>query len=233
MIATPEEYVSQLVVPPEVLAAGQAGQSGAAAVTPAEEAFLEKYLGLGSQDFESKVPRVDPPAEDGLLIQAPTAQGAATPAAPAESSTLDLRARDDLRLVGFVLDGRELALPIETIQEVIRFVEPTRLPAAPSFMAGIINLRGRVTPLINLRVLLDYGTEGQDRFIVVCRHQDLTLGLIVTAMASIHRPRPEELEWNIEGRVGVSAEVLAGLIKTEDRLVNILSIDRLAAKVVR
>ncbi len=286
---TPEEYIAESVYIPEENQTG--GQ-----FTDAEQAFLDKYLGMGGEAFLAKVPRVDPrgidvadglagapqgkaapaqptpveakaaePKADVPVVEAPAAKVQEAPAArpePAEPAARpqaqpkpaaqvapaaptakareaekeELRQKEGLQLVSFLLDSREMALPIQCIQEVIRYVEPTKIPSAPAFVSGVINLRGKVTPLLNLRAMMSQrGGDGNgktDRFIVVCRHKGLQVGLIVTTISTMYRPPAQDIEWNIESQVGISSDFVAGLLKKEDKLVNILSIDRLVDKVI-
>lgn len=277
---TPEEYIAESVYIPEV------DQKGGH-FTDAEQAFLDKYLGMDGEAFLAKVPRVDPrgidvadglagaprdkaapaqpapveakaaaPKADVPVVEAPAAEVQEAPAArpePAEPAARpqaqavpdakareaekeDLRHKEGLQLVSFLLDSREMALPIQCIQEVIRYVEPTKIPSAPAYVSGVINLRGKVTPLLNLRAMMSQrGGDGNgktDRFIVVCRHKGLQVGLIVTTISTMYRPPAQDIEWNIESQVGISSDFVAGLLKKEDKLVNILSIDRLVDKVI-
>ena len=244
---TPEEYMRQTLRPPEEAL-------DVAMSTEAEQAFALKYLGIDAEQALAELPRVDPTDDDVALAVSsleeprPEATDAGNvsvePEASPEATTgvgsgtdcvtgqPALSERDDMQLVGFLLDGREFALPIEAIQEVIRYMEPTRLPTAPSFLEGIVNLRGRVTPLIDLRQLLHLqrADDAENRFIVVCGHSGLQVGLIVSAIATIHRPAKDQMEWNIERQVGISADLLEGIMKDGERLINILSVDRLVER---
>ena len=100
----------------------------------------------------------------------------------------DLQERQEIQLVSFKVSEQEFVLPIDCVQEVVTYVEPTKLPSASRFIAGIANLRGRVTPLIRLDRLL--GKENADmnfKFIVVCRFNELQVGLIIHSIATIYR----------------------------------------------
>ena len=125
-------------------------------------------------------------------------------------------------------------MPISQVQEVIRAVPVTRLPAAPAHILGIMNLRGRVVPLLSMDSLLGLTSPGgEGRFIIVCRCRDMLLGLVVEAIAAMHQARGEDVEWGVEARVGVAAELIAGLLKVRDNLVKILSVDSLFQKVLK
>ncbi len=218
---TPEQYFVEDVRLPDVTDPGRT-------LTGAEEAFLDKYLGVDREKVLAQARRFDPRGEDALA-------GFSGPADPKaeEHSDENMRNQKDIRLVSFTLMGREYALPIMVIQEVIRFVKPTKLPAAPYFITGIINLRGRVTPLVSLRALMGIPGEQEDRFIVICRHRGLQIGLMINAVSTMYLASGDELEWNVEGNVGVSAHLLMGLYKSGERLISILSIDNLVHGVLQ
>lgn len=219
---TPEQYFVEDVRLPDVTDSGRA-------LTSAEEAFLQKYLGVERDRVLAQMGRVDPRGEDvvgGVASGSPQASGE-------EHSDEKMRDQPEIRLVSFSLLGREYALPIMVIQEVIRFVKPTKLPAAPACIAGIINLRGRVTPLVSLRLLLGIPGEQEDRFIVICRHRGLQIGLMIGGVSSMYKASGDDLEWNVEGNIGVHAQLLMGLYKSGEKLISILSIDNLVQVVLQ
>lgn len=219
---TPEQYFVDDVRLPDVDDAGRA-------LTSAEQAFLDKYLGVEREKVLAQAARLDPRGED---VVAGIASGDAQKAGE-EHSDEKMRTQSEIRLVSFSLLGREYALPIMVIQEVIRFVKPTKLPSAPACIAGIINLRGRVTPLVSLRTLLGIPGEQEDRFIVVCRHKGLQIGLMINAVSTMYKASGDDLEWNVEGNVGVNAHLLLGLYKSGEKLISILSIDNLVQVVLQ
>ena len=218
---TPEQYFVEDVRLPDVSDPGRA-------LTGAEEAFLDKYVGMDRDKILGQTRRVDPRGEDAVA----GFKSAGDPQAE-EHSDEKMRTQENIRLVSFSLMGREYALPITVIQEVIRYVKPTKLPAAPYYIAGIINLRGWVTPLLSLRALLGIPGEQEDRFIVICRHRGLQIGLMINAVSTMYLASGDELEWNVEGNVGVSAHLLLGLYKSGERLISILSIDNLVHGVLQ
>ena len=76
--------------------------------------------------------------------------------APEEEVPLErkLQQQDELQLVSFFVGKYEYTMPIEAVQEVVRSIRPTQVPEAPEHLAGLVNLRGRVTPLVRLDELL-------------------------------------------------------------------------------
>lgn len=219
----------------------------------AEQAFLEKYLGVEKKEVLDKL-GIESPAEtvalgepaaaqapSGLLEsdsgQATTGETVSPPAAmKVEEKSLEesLKLEENLQLVGFFLGQQELTVPISMVQEVIRFVQPTKLPSAPEYLEGIVNFRGKVTPLIRLSSLLGTGMEQSDQegFIVVCRYRGLQMGLITQTMASMYRVSGKDVEWGVESHLGVNVEYIIGLLKSEGRLIGILSLDRIVEKIL-
>ncbi|WP_461211227.1 chemotaxis protein CheW [Desulfocurvus sp. DL9XJH121] len=242
---TPEEYFLEK----DFLPTGTEGES----VSVAEKAFLQKYMGWGDAPAEAGAASGDAgsvsmprPArvESAPGFEArPEASGVVAQDGKSLEETLDepdilseLREQPSIQLVGFTVGEQEFTVPINVVQEVIRHVPPTQLPAAPYFMAGIVNLRGRVTPLVKLNSLIGAPAsgEGGHGFIVVCRRKGLQLGLMIDKVKTMYRVSQEELDWGVEQHLGGSVEFVAGLMKSEGgTLVGIISIDRIVEKVLK
>jgi purine-binding chemotaxis protein CheW len=235
-----ERYFEQQVTLPE--------ETGKAAFTETERAFLERYMGSDFQSALASQGLSRPAAVESLsgpLVQEPPARAdgqdagtdAGAQAGPDDDPDRDLEARlrqaRELKLVGFRVGGQELSVPIAQVQEVIRAVPVTRIPAAPPHILGIMNLRGRVVPLLDMAGLLGLAPAGECRFIVVCRRRDILLGLFVEAIAAMHQARGEDVEWGVEARVGVTPDLIAGLLLAGEFLVKILSVDSLFQKVLK
>lgn len=223
------------------------------AFTEAERTFLSRYMGA---DFEAALARAGlasptpvetvagalaaPPEPAASAPEAATGASREAPAAPAPAEADDaaleagLRQAEQFKLVGFRMAGQELSIPIAQVQEVLRAVPVTRLPAAPPYVVGILNLRGRVVPMIDLAGIMEFsGTRGEDRFIIVCRCRGMLIGVLVESLSTMHQARSADVEWGLEARVGVSSEMVSGLLKVGDALVAILSVDSLFQKVLK
>ena len=232
-----ENYFEQQVLLPE---------NAPGSFTDAERAFLSRYMGT---DFEAALARegLTRPADVTTVAAAPSPEpvaaptvpeprDAAPPDAPSEEAGVEaaLREAREIKLVGFRVAGQELSVPIAQVQEVIRAVPVTKLPAAPRHILGILNLRGRVVPMVDLADILDYsGQRGENRFIIVCRGRGMLVGLMVEALAAMHQALGQDIEWGVETRVGVTADLISGLLKVGENLVKILSVDSLFQKVLK
>ncbi|WP_243366502.1 chemotaxis protein CheW [Fundidesulfovibrio soli] len=234
---TLENYFAQDVTLPEA-------PGGMPGLTNSEKAFLEKYVGAGWEGSEAAGQLARPLEPERVMMpagQAPTqsagkaAQQEQPDAQPGQDLEAGLMAEPELRLVSFHVAGQLFAVPIMLVQEVLRAVPATKLPAAPAFLAGVTNLRGRVTPLVDLSVLLDIERKDQqpDNFLIVCRIGDMQIGMLVRAIDTMYKAPREDIEWGIEAKVGVNADLMAGLLKAQDRLIKILSVNRLFQKVLK
>ena len=220
---TLEKYFEQDVALPE--SAGQTHD-----LTGPEKAFLEKYVGAGWENSPQGKALARPVQAEQVI--GPSDDSPRKDSGPDEAS---LMAEEELRLVSFLVSDQVFAVPIMLVQEVLRAVPATKLPAAPKFLAGVTNLRGRVTPLVDLACLLGVPADPEktDNFLIVCRVNSMQIGLQVRAIDTMYKAPRGDIEWNIESQVGVSADLMAGLLKNGDRLIKILSVSRLFQKVLK
>ncbi|MCL1888952.1 MAG: chemotaxis protein CheW [Desulfovibrionaceae bacterium] len=140
-----------------------------------------------------------------------------------------MRSESELQMVGFYLGSQEFTVPTIAVQEVIRYQIPAKLPASPEFVAGVINLRGRMTPLVYLRDMLEVNQErkSEDRFIIVCRRKGLQFGLLIERVHTMYRVPQRDIDWGIEAHLGINVELISGLLKLGESLVPVVSADRI------
>lgn len=134
-----------------------------------------------------------------------------------------------IQLVGFRLDNEDYAIAITKIQEIILIKPITRIPQVPDFIEGLINLRGSVIPIVNLRKrfgLFPRELDDETRIIVVNVH-DKTVGCIVDAVTQVMRINRDQIQPPPLGVLAVNHQYLAGLAKLDDRLMIILDIEKL------
>lgn len=134
-----------------------------------------------------------------------------------------------IQLVGFRLDNEDYAIAITKIQEIILMKPITRIPQVPEFIEGLINLRGSVIPIVNLRKrfgLPPREVDDETRTIVVNIH-DKTVGCIVDAVTQVMRINRDQIQPPPLSVLAVSHQYIAGLARLEDRLLIILEIERL------
>jgi purine-binding chemotaxis protein CheW len=136
-------------------------------------------------------------------------------------------------LVVLELDDREFALPIEDIAEILQMVLITPVPEVPSWVAGVVNLRGRVIPVIDLRTRL--GIEPRpprlNTPILIAEQGTRKLGLIADAVSDVIAieddalERPEEMA-PAEGH----ADAMSAIAQVGERLIVVLDLARVTAE---
>jgi purine-binding chemotaxis protein CheW len=133
------------------------------------------------------------------------------------------------QFVGFRLGDADYAIAITKIREIILMKPITRLPQVPDAIEGLINLRGTVIPIINLRKrfgLPDRPFDDETRTIVVTIN-DKTVGCIVDEVTQVMRITAEQFQPVPISMAAVAKQFIAGLARLEDRLLILLDIDRL------
>lgn len=137
-----------------------------------------------------------------------------------------------LQLVTFTLGGEEYAVDILKVQEINRMKEITRVPNAPYYVEGVINLRGKVIPVVSLRKFFGLPEE-EDRMrqkIMIMDIQGVTIGLIVDTVSEVLRISSSIVEPPPAMTYSVNSEFISGIAKLEDRLIILLDMDRLIGK---
>lgn len=144
------------------------------------------------------------------------------------STSSHLSATDLLQLVSFHLDGQEFGLDILKVQEIIRMIELTRVPHAPDFVEGVINLRGKVIPVIGLRKRFGLPSRDQDKQtrIVVAEVDGNIVGFVVDSVSEVLRIPVDTVE-PPPRLTKVDRELVSGIGKLDTRLLLMLDVDRL------
>ncbi len=127
------------------------------------------------------------------------------------------------QLVTFELFGEVFALPILDVREIIRITVITPVPQAPAFVEGVINLRGQIIPIVDLRKR--FGLENQTatdetRIIVVELGNGMVIGLIVDAVREVERIPTESIlppPSLVAGSIG--SEYIKGISNHEDKMI--------------
>jgi purine-binding chemotaxis protein CheW len=134
---------------------------------------------------------------------------------------------DLIQLVSFVVAGEEFGIDILKVQEIIRPVAITRVPHAPGFVEGVINLRGRIVPVVDLRkrFRLPNRERDKDTRIIVVDLSEKVVGFMVDAVREVLRVARETIEPPPELAVGIDAHYITGVAKLEDRLLILLDLD--------
>ena len=137
------------------------------------------------------------------------------------------KAEQELQLVTFRLANEEYGLPITKVREINRLVPVTKLPQTPSFVEGIINLRGRIIPVIDLRKRFEMSvaTHDDDTRIIIVDISGQVVGVIVDAVTEVVRLNTANVEPS-PANVALDSQYIEGVGKIDDRLIILLDIDK-------
>ena len=133
--------------------------------------------------------------------------------------------------MSFRLGGQAYAVDILLVQELRRYSEPTSLPDVPAYLSGVINLRGAVVPVLDLRVRFNLEAK-LDRLtvIIVVAVRGKNVGLVVDEVTSVLKLSPDSVRPAPTMARRVDASFILGLVPNGDALVTLLDVDRLVSE---
>jgi purine-binding chemotaxis protein CheW len=151
-------------------------------------------------------------------------------AAPAQQPRAAAEATE--HLATFFLAGEEYGVEVRQVQEIRRVTEITSVPRAPEFIRGVINLRGRILPVLDLRRRLALGEVAMDRAarIVVVRIKERLLGLLVDGASQVLKVKVSQIEAPPEEVLQQGGDYIRGVAKLDDRLIILVDLERLLAQ---
>lgn len=126
----------------------------------------------------------------------------------------------------FTIDGRLYGIDVMKVQEVTKPLQVTKMQTAPTFIKGLINLRGQIATAIGLRELFGIKEGGAtEKMTVVCKVEDVLISLLVDNIGDVievqeknYEPAPQTIPANIRA-------FMQGVYKTDDAILSILSLD--------
>lgn len=132
------------------------------------------------------------------------------------------------QLVVFDLGDEVYGIDISKVQEIIRMQDITQVPGAPSFVEGVINLRGKIIPVVDLhrRFGLSPTPVTKASRIVVVETDGFVIGMVVDAVSEVLRISTNCVEPPSPIVAGVDSEYIRGIAKLENRLVILLQLDK-------
>ena len=146
-------------------------------------------------------------------------------------SSTALKRHDDelLQLVTFSISDEEFGVDILKVQEIIRTMEISKVPKAPDFVEGVINLRGKVIPIIDLRCRFGLAHKPHDKNtrIIVIEMTDVIVGFVVDAVSEVLRIPAGTVEPPPPVVAGMDSEYISGVGKLENSLLILLDLDKL------
>ena len=136
---------------------------------------------------------------------------------------------DSIQVVSFKLGSEEYGVDIGQVQEINRMVAVTKVPRAPQFMEGVINLRGQLIPIIDLRTRfgMERAEHTKSTRIVVTEIGTKRIGMVVDSVSEVLRLPLEQIEEAPDMISGVETEYIRGVGKLEERLIILLDLGKI------
>lgn len=140
----------------------------------------------------------------------------------------DMMDTELVKVIVFQLGDKEYALPVSQVQGIEKTVHITRVPRTESYVKGVINLRGVVTPIIDLRerFAISSDVSESDTRIIIISQGEMEVGLIVDAANDVMDLEKNSIEPQPEVVGSLEEEFIAGVAKVDNRLLILLNIEK-------
>lgn len=138
-------------------------------------------------------------------------------------------------LATFFLSREEYGVDVRLVQEIIRVSEITPVPRAPESIKGVINLRGRIIPVVDLKKKLGLGDvdPGRRARIVVVKLRDRLVGLLVDAASQVLKVPVSSIDPAPDAVVEIDADYIRGVAKLPDRLIILMDLQKILSLELR
>ena len=141
----------------------------------------------------------------------------------AEKKILD----QEEKYLTFVLGKEEYGIEILRVREIIGLMDITTVPQTPGYMKGVINLRGKVIPVIDLRLKFSMHEEShtKETCIIVVEVNNTSIGLIVDSVSEVADINGGEIEEAPDFGQGIDTDFITGLGKVNEKIIILLDIE--------
>jgi purine-binding chemotaxis protein CheW len=132
-------------------------------------------------------------------------------------------------VLSFRLGAEEYALSILKVQEIRGYDNVTRIASAPDYLKGVVNLRGIIVPIVDMRIKFNVGNPTYDAFtvVIVLNINGHTIGMVVDSVSDVVTLTPDQIKAAPDLGASVAAEYLQGLGTVGERMLILLDIDKL------
>lgn len=138
-----------------------------------------------------------------------------------------------IQLVSFKLDEEEYGVDVLKVREIIRLPGITRVPNTPNYVEGVINLRGKVIPIMSIRRRFGLGEVENDKStrIMVMDVDGELMGFIVDSVSEVIRISEQEIQPPPPvATSGIDQECMSGVVNQPDRLLVLLDLEKISSK---
>jgi len=131
--------------------------------------------------------------------------------------------------LAFRLGTEEYGIDIQKVQEIRGYESVTRIANTPDFIKGVVNLRGIIVPVIDMRIRFNLGTPTYDQFtvVIILNIADRVVGMVVDSVSDVITLSPEQIKPAPEMGTALDTSYLIGLGTLDQRMVILVDIDDL------
>lgn len=131
------------------------------------------------------------------------------------------------RFLCFGLNQEDYAIPLLSVKEVIAMPDTTPIPNTPSHFLGIMNLRGQVISIIDLRTKFGFKTEkSSENCVIICDLNGLSLGVVVSGVRNVLAVEAKDMGPRPDLQGSKTAEYVTGVVKRDKKLILLINISR-------
>jgi purine-binding chemotaxis protein CheW len=131
--------------------------------------------------------------------------------------------------LAFTLGKEEYGIHILKVQELRGYEEPTRIANAPDFIKGVVNLRGIIVPIVDMRIKFNLGTPTYDQFtvVIILNIGGRIVGMVVDSVSDVITLSPDQVKPAPEMGTALNTDYLIGLGTVDQRMLILVDIDKL------
>lgn len=131
------------------------------------------------------------------------------------------------KYLSFILGDEEYGIEILTVREIMGMMDVTTVPSVPCFVKGVINLRGSVIPVVDLRLKFDMPEREYDKetCIIVVNLHDRLMGIIVDTVSEVLNINENEIDDSPNFGTSVETDFILGMGKVKEKVIILLNID--------
>lgn len=134
-----------------------------------------------------------------------------------------------MEYLAFTLGGEEYGIDIQTVQELRSYGPVTQIANAPGCMKGVVNLRGTIVPIIDMRIKLNCGAAVYDQFtvVIVLKLREQTIGMVVDSVSDVTTLEPGQIKPAPSMGAAVDSDYVIGIGTVDERMLILVDIARL------
>lgn len=141
----------------------------------------------------------------------------------------EAQAAKDRELLTFSLGNEEYGIDILKVQEIRGYDAVTAIANTPKFIKGVINLRGIIVPIIDMRIKFGFGCVTYDQFtvVIILNVANRVVGIVVDGVSDVIALRSDQLKPPPESTASLNTQYIIGLGAVDDRMIILLDIEKL------